>query len=155
MGSSASVDTGGDAKGDVKSWRLDTIKGMKKEDLNKHSMTAEGKEELQQLKDRMDKCVEWCDKHPEDQPTSVVAEATADDGGAEASIAKQEEFQTALEGMAAHAVKLRKQGAKSERTIQFTNNTVPRPLLECIEDLPNIIPTLGYAVPHVANIAST
>eukprot|EP00756_Hemistasia_phaeocysticola_P037647 Hpha_TRINITY_DN16710_c5_g1::TRINITY_DN16710_c5_g1_i1::g.77970::m.77970 len=71
----------------VKSWRMDTVQGLKKEDLVKLSGSAEGKEQLRQLKEELDKCVEWCDRHPEHDDTDVVAAepsaASADGGGAE------------------------------------------------------------------------
>eukprot|EP00756_Hemistasia_phaeocysticola_P037648 Hpha_TRINITY_DN16710_c5_g1::TRINITY_DN16710_c5_g1_i10::g.77987::m.77987 len=76
-----------EAKVEVKSWRMDTVQGLKKEDLVKLSGSAEGKEQLRQLKEELDKCVEWCDRHPEHDDTDVVAAepsaASADGGGAE------------------------------------------------------------------------
>eukprot|EP00756_Hemistasia_phaeocysticola_P037658 Hpha_TRINITY_DN16710_c5_g1::TRINITY_DN16710_c5_g1_i8::g.77983::m.77983 len=54
-----------EAKVEIKSWRMDTVQGLKKEDLVKLSDSVEGKKQLRQLKEELDKCVEWCDRHPE------------------------------------------------------------------------------------------
>eukprot|EP00756_Hemistasia_phaeocysticola_P037649 Hpha_TRINITY_DN16710_c5_g1::TRINITY_DN16710_c5_g1_i11::g.77988::m.77988 len=64
-----------EAKVEVKSWRMDTVQGLKKEDLVKLSGSAEGKEQLRQLKEELDKCVEWCDRHPEHDGIDVMAAA--------------------------------------------------------------------------------
>eukprot|EP00756_Hemistasia_phaeocysticola_P009497 Hpha_TRINITY_DN14905_c2_g3::TRINITY_DN14905_c2_g3_i1::g.144628::m.144628 len=69
-------------KREVKSWKMDTLKGMKKEDLEKLSGTVEGKEQLQQLKEELDKCVEWCNRYCEDEGKDMVSTqgSVADDG---------------------------------------------------------------------------
>eukprot|EP00756_Hemistasia_phaeocysticola_P043449 Hpha_TRINITY_DN17026_c9_g1::TRINITY_DN17026_c9_g1_i5::g.166562::m.166562 len=139
-----------------KSWAMDSVGSvMKKEKLEELSGTAEGREQLQKLKEKLDQCVEWCNKYDEDEGTHAGSPqaSAAEDGGGEASKEKHEEFQMGLEGMAARAEKLRKMGATSERLIQFTDDTVPSSLLEFIKTLP---PTLGYVTPkHVANLATT
>eukprot|EP00756_Hemistasia_phaeocysticola_P009498 Hpha_TRINITY_DN14905_c2_g3::TRINITY_DN14905_c2_g3_i2::g.144629::m.144629 len=87
----------------VKSWKMDTVKGMKKDDLAKLSGTVEGRKQLQQLKEELDKCVEWCNRYCEDEGTDMVSAqgSVADDGGkgAEACKEKHEEFQKGLEAM--------------------------------------------------------
>eukprot|EP00756_Hemistasia_phaeocysticola_P037660 Hpha_TRINITY_DN16710_c6_g1::TRINITY_DN16710_c6_g1_i1::g.77996::m.77996 len=145
---------------ETKSWRLDSEQGLKKEDLKALSGTAEGQEQLWGLKVKLDECLEWCDRHPEDEGASVAAAAAAadeggDEGDDEASKEKHEEFATALEAMAARAEELRKTGAKAERVIQYTDDATPQSLLEWCKSLPDVTPTLGYEVRNVANLAST
>eukprot|EP00756_Hemistasia_phaeocysticola_P011282 Hpha_TRINITY_DN15105_c6_g3::TRINITY_DN15105_c6_g3_i1::g.126889::m.126889 len=140
----------------MQSWRLATPHGMKKEDLVRLSGTMQGRQQLQELKGALDKCVIWCDRHL--CWFTAVERCTADECGAaaeEASNAKHAEFETALEGMAHRAEELRKMGANGERLIQFTDHTAPSPLIEFIEGLPSVTPTLGYKSCHIPNLAST
>eukprot|EP00756_Hemistasia_phaeocysticola_P015121 Hpha_TRINITY_DN15388_c1_g4::TRINITY_DN15388_c1_g4_i1::g.87837::m.87837 len=158
MDSSPSIEVG-----KAERWRVDAKECLKTHELEKLSGSAEGLQHLQEFKKALDNSLQWCDTYREavelvathpSAPHDAALPGTHD-AAAEASKAKQDEFTTALEAMATHAQKLRETGAKCERVITFTNDTLPQTLIEFVQSLPNTTPTLGYEARHVANIAST
>eukprot|EP00756_Hemistasia_phaeocysticola_P041119 Hpha_TRINITY_DN16899_c5_g1::TRINITY_DN16899_c5_g1_i1::g.148741::m.148741 len=127
----------------------------KQDTLQALCATEHGKGLLRELMTTFDACLEWVEKHPETEAPGEAAEAAdgVEEEVPETEKEKQKEF---LDQMAARAEEMRTKGDKKERTIQFTDDAPPAKLLDWVESLPGVTPSLGYVAPkHVANLAAT
>eukprot|EP00756_Hemistasia_phaeocysticola_P041112 Hpha_TRINITY_DN16899_c4_g3::TRINITY_DN16899_c4_g3_i8::g.148713::m.148713 len=108
--------------------------------------TEHGREVLLHLKEAMDKCLKWCEGYRESEDSITLKDYkeknTVEDA---APVDAKDEL--------SEQVKARAKAQQQERVVRFTDDTPPMGLLEWVESLPLVTPSLGYTTQHVSNLA--
>eukprot|EP00756_Hemistasia_phaeocysticola_P041103 Hpha_TRINITY_DN16899_c4_g3::TRINITY_DN16899_c4_g3_i10::g.148732::m.148732 len=108
--------------------------------------TEHGREVLLHLKEAMDKCLKWCEGYRESEDSITLKDYkeknTVEDA---APVDAKDEL--------SEQVKARAKAQQQERVVRFTDDTPPMGLLEWVESLPLVTPSLGYTPQHVSNLA--